>query len=104
VDTFRAILAATERPEYQVVLSVRINTAPETLALTGQDTVVVQRVPQLELLKRAALCVTHAGMNTTLEALAQGVPLVAIPITSGQPAWRRGFLRAGRDCFCRWLN
>jgi UDP:flavonoid glycosyltransferase YjiC (YdhE family) len=32
----------------------------------------------LELLKRAALCITHAGLNTTL--VAQGVPLVAIPI------------------------
>ena len=27
-DTFRAILAATERPGYQVVLSVGMNTAP----------------------------------------------------------------------------
>jgi zeaxanthin glucosyltransferase len=31
------------------------------------------------------LCVTHAGLNTTLEALAQGVPMVAIPIGYDQP-------------------
>jgi MGT family glycosyltransferase len=37
------------------------------------------------LLKRAALCITHAGLNTTLESLAHGVPLVAIPIGYDQP-------------------
>ena len=39
----------------------------------------------MELLKRAALCITHAGLNTALEALAQGVPMVAIPIGYDQP-------------------
>ena len=37
------------------------------------------------MLKRSALCITHAGLNTTLEALTQGVPLVAIPVTNDQP-------------------
>jgi hypothetical protein len=41
--------------------------------------------PQFELLDRAALTITHAGMNTTLESLARGVPMVAIPITNDQP-------------------
>lgn len=72
-----------------------MNTAPETLALARPDTVVVQRAPQLELLKRAALCVTHAGMNTTLEALAQGVPLAAIPITNDQPGVAARILASG---------
>jgi UDP:flavonoid glycosyltransferase YjiC (YdhE family) len=37
------------------------------------------------LLKRAALCITHAGLNTALESLAHGVPMVAIPIGYDQP-------------------
>src|SRR5580658_8714154 len=41
--------------------------------------------PQLELLKGAALCITHAGLNTALEALTQGVPMVALPIGYDQP-------------------
>ncbi len=98
-DTFRAILAATERPGYQVVLSVGMNTAPESLALAQADTVVVQRAPQLELLKLATLCVTHAGMNTTLEALTQGVPLVAIPITNDQPGVAARILASGTGLF-----
>jgi UDP:flavonoid glycosyltransferase YjiC (YdhE family) len=39
----------------------------------------------LELLKHASVCITHAGLNTVLESLAQGVPQVAIPVTVDQP-------------------
>lgn len=49
------------------------------------DPLVVRYVPQLELLKRATLCITHAGLNTALESLKQGVPMLAIPVTNDQP-------------------
>ena len=45
----------------------------------------MKNAPQLELLKQASVCVTHAGLNTVLEALAQGVPQVAIPVANDQP-------------------
>jgi len=52
--------------------------------LAGEP-IVVEFAPQLELLKRAALCITHAGLNTALECLSNGLPMVAIPITNDQP-------------------
>ena len=58
-----------------------------------------RRAPRLELLKRATLCVTHAGLNTTLEALAQGVRLVAIPITNDQPGVAARILASGTGLF-----
>jgi UDP:flavonoid glycosyltransferase YjiC (YdhE family) len=33
------------------------------------------RAPKLEIVKRAAVVITHAGLNTTRESLAEGVPL-----------------------------
>jgi zeaxanthin glucosyltransferase len=39
----------------------------------------------LELLKLASVCITHSGLNTVLESLAQGVPEVAIAVTFDQP-------------------
>lgn len=42
-------------------------------------------VPQSAVLSRATLCVTHAGLNTTLECLAQGVQMLAIPLAHDQP-------------------
>jgi UDP:flavonoid glycosyltransferase YjiC (YdhE family) len=36
-------------------------------------------------LKQTSVCITHAGLNTVLESLAQGVPQVAVPVTFDQP-------------------
>ncbi len=48
--------------------------------------VCVDYAPQASLLKRARLALTHAGLNTVLDALRFGVPIVAVPITFEQPA------------------
>jgi zeaxanthin glucosyltransferase len=85
-SVYRAILEAVgEFPEMQVVLSVGRNVDPNDLGPIPTNTIVVPVAPQIELLKRAMLCLTHAGLNTTLEALAEGVPMVAIPIGYDQP-------------------
>ncbi|MDO3680320.1 macrolide family glycosyltransferase [Paenibacillus ehimensis] len=42
-------------------------------------------VPQLEVLQQADAFITHAGMNSTSEALYYDVPLVMIPLSSDQP-------------------
>lgn len=42
-------------------------------------------VPQLEMLQHADAFITHAGMNSTSEALYYNVPLMMIPLTSDQP-------------------
>jgi len=83
---YRIILAAVENlSEFQVVLSIGTNIDPDRLEPIPANAIIVRRAPQIELLKRAALCITHAGLNTTLESLAQGVPMVAIPIAYDQP-------------------
>jgi UDP:flavonoid glycosyltransferase YjiC (YdhE family) len=46
--------------------------------------IVVNYVPQLALLERAALTVCHSGNNTVLESLACGVPVVAVPLNGDQ--------------------
>jgi MGT family glycosyltransferase len=46
---------------------------------------VVKSTPQLEILKRAALFVTHCGMNSMNEAIFYGVPTVCIPLAADQP-------------------
>jgi MGT family glycosyltransferase len=85
-DVYKHILEAVEPLEdVQVVLSVGKNIDPESLTPIPSNTTVVRSAPQIELLKRAALCITHAGLNTTLESLAHGVPMVAIPIGYDQP-------------------
>lgn len=54
-------------------------------------------VPQLELLQRADAFVSHGGMNSTMEALWFGVPLVVVPqmIEQAQTAARMAELGLG---------
>jgi len=86
VDVFRTIIAAVARNRnLQLVLSVGDQIDPKQIGPVPNNTIVVKQAPQLELLKRAVACITHAGLNTVLESLAQGVPQVAIPITYDQP-------------------
>jgi len=83
---YRTILEVLGKlPDVQVVLSIGTNIDPDILEPIPQNTIMVRKAPQIELLKRAALCITHAGLNTTLESLAHGVPMVAIPIAYDQP-------------------
>jgi UDP:flavonoid glycosyltransferase YjiC (YdhE family) len=46
----------------------------------------VREAPQLKLIKIAAIVINHAGINTVLETLMEGKPMIAIPITHDQPA------------------
>ncbi|WP_279583243.1 nucleotide disphospho-sugar-binding domain-containing protein [Fodinicola feengrottensis] len=36
-------------------------------------------VPQLQVLERSRVFITHGGMNSTQEAIANGVPMVVVP-------------------------
>jgi zeaxanthin glucosyltransferase len=86
VDVFRTIVGAfSKHRDLQLVLSVGNQIDPEQLGPIPNNAVIVQRAPQLELLKRASVCITHAGLNTVLESLAQGVPQVAVPVAFDQP-------------------
>jgi len=69
----------------QLVLSLGGGMEPERLGQLQGNPVVVKYAPQLELVKRAAAIITHAGLNTVLETLAEGVPMVAMPQGNDQP-------------------
>jgi MGT family glycosyltransferase len=104
--TFRAIAEGCAGLEAQLVLSLGGNLEPEQFADLPGNPVVVQFAPQLQVLKRAAVCITHAGLNTALESLAQGVPMVAIPVTNDQPgvAARIAWTGAGEVVPLKKLN
>lgn len=85
-EVFRTIIAAlAKNKDLQLVLSIGDQIDPQELGPAPANAIIVKRVPQLELLERASVCITHAGLNTVLESLAQGVPQVAIPVTADQP-------------------
>jgi MGT family glycosyltransferase len=86
LDVFQTIgTALAKHNDLQLVLSVGDRVDPQQIISAPKNAIIVQRAPQLELLKLASVCITHAGLNTVLESLAQGVPQVAVPITFDQP-------------------
>jgi MGT family glycosyltransferase len=85
IGIFHTIAEACTGLNVQLILSLGGNLAVDDLPPLPGNPIVVQYAPQAELLNRAKLCITHAGLNTTLEALTHGVPLIAIPITNDQP-------------------
>lgn len=77
-DFFQACAAAFGGTRWQVVLACGPSVEPSSLG--APDNFMVRRqVPQLEVLKRARVFITHCGMNSTMEALWYGVPMVAFP-------------------------
>jgi zeaxanthin glucosyltransferase len=82
---FQMMATACVELDVQLVIALGGGASPESLQELPGNTIVVSYAPQLELLQKATLTITHAGMNTTLESLSNGVPMVAIPITNDQP-------------------
>ena len=92
---FYDIAVACADVDCQLVVSLGGGCQPSDVGdLPGQP-MVVEYAPQLELIKRASLVVTHAGMNTVTESIAAGVPMLAIPVTNDQPAIGARIARAG---------
>ena len=58
--------------------------------LNSDNILLVPHTPQIEILKRAHLFITHAGMNSVSEAIHYGVPIICLPLSGDQPfvAWR----------------
>ena len=82
---FRIIADACADLPVQLVISLGGGIDRERLGALSGDPIVVKYAPQLELVKRAAAVITHAGINTALESLSEGVPLVCIPLGNDQP-------------------
>ncbi|WP_435005232.1 glycosyltransferase [Tundrisphaera lichenicola] len=83
--TFRVIAEACEGLDVQLVISTGHGVTPEALGELPGRPVVVPYAPQLDLLARSTVAVTHAGLNTVLDALATGIPMVAVPVANEQP-------------------
>jgi zeaxanthin glucosyltransferase len=85
-DVFRTIVAGVAKHKgTQLVLSIGDQLDPKQIGPVPSNAIIVNQAPQLEVLKRTSVCISHAGLNTVLESLAQGVPQVGIPITFDQP-------------------
>jgi MGT family glycosyltransferase len=85
LQTFRMIAEACAGLDLQLVISLGGGQDPSLLGNLPGDPVVVGYAPQLDLIRRSALTISHGGLNTALESLERGVPMVVLPVTYDQP-------------------
>ena len=83
--TFRMMAEACAGLDLQLVISLGGGQNPALLADLPGDPIVVGYAPQLDLIRQSALTISHGGLNTALESLACGVPMVVLPVTYDQP-------------------
>ena len=78
-DFFRTCVEAFRDAPYRVLMALGTRVRAEELGALPAHITVREYVLQLEVLPRAAVFVTHAGMNSVSEAAWFGVPMVLAP-------------------------
>jgi MGT family glycosyltransferase len=78
-DFFRACIDAFRDAPYQVVMSIGERLRLADFGSIPANFIVMQSVPQLQILERSALFITHGGMNSVQEGLYYNVPLLVVP-------------------------
>jgi MGT family glycosyltransferase len=76
---FKTCFEAFADTPWQVVLSHGRAVDRDVLRFVPDNFLLSAYVPQLSVLERASVFVTHAGVNSAMESLFYGVPMVAIP-------------------------
>ncbi len=92
-DLFQVIVEACKSflSTHSVIVSTGDEKTYAKYSKSSQNNVIfVPHAPQIEILKRAHLFITHAGMNSVSEAIHYAVPFICIPLFADQNfvAWR----------------
>ena len=85
-EFFQMVAESSRGRSWHVVMAVGEQVNIDDLGVLPSNVEVYVRVPQLSVLERAHAFVTHAGMGSTLEALALRVPMVALAQMAEQRA------------------
>jgi len=79
IEFYHTVFTAFSDHPAQFILSVGRLTDIHDLGLVPDNFIIQSHVPQLELLQKVDLFITHGGMNSVNEGLNYGVPLVVVP-------------------------
>ena len=93
-DVLARVAAALQGLDVRVAIASG-STSPEALGPVPASWFVRGFLPQVTLLRRAALAVSHGGNNTVTEAITSGVPLLLLPFSTDQFAGAAAVEAAG---------
>lgn len=81
---FATVIEALRGQPVQLVMSVADLLDTDELPTLGERMLAVRYAPQLAMLERASLFITHGGANSVMEALSFGVPMIVSPLCNDQ--------------------
>lgn len=82
----RGVVRAFERmPDCALVVATGRSIDPDELGPLPRNVAAWPEVPQLAILRRADLFITHGGANSIKEAILSGVPMLVYPRRADQP-------------------
>lgn len=82
---YKKCIKAFQHENVIVVMSIGNSVKANSLGTIPNNFHIYSFVPQLEVLKKADVFITHGGLNSVTEALYYGVPMIVIPFMTDQP-------------------
>ena len=83
---FETIIEAVGNlPQYQLILATVANPGHDSFKNVPANVLLLKHAPQLQILQRTSIFITHGGLNSIKEALYYGVPMVVFPCWVDQP-------------------
>jgi len=76
--------AVAERPEWRLVVSLGSRMEPEEFMPVPAHVCITRWAPQMQMLSRASVMITHAGIGAAKECIINGVPMLAVPLMRDQ--------------------
>lgn len=86
VSFYKKCISAFKNKNVTVVMAVGKTVSINKLGKIPDNFFIFPHVPQLEILQKADVFITHGGMNSVTESMYFGVPMVVIPYMADQPA------------------
>lgn len=95
VEFYKKCIEALCDMDMKVIMSVGKKTDIASFENIPDNFIIQNYVPQLEILKRASLFISHGGLNSVTESLYYNVPVIAIPMVNDQHMVTRQLIETG---------
>ncbi|MGW7533033.1 nucleotide disphospho-sugar-binding domain-containing protein [Amycolatopsis sp. NPDC054798] len=86
LDFFRACVEGADRLGWHTAAALGAKVSPADVGPVSERVLLRAKLPMIDALRHASAAITHGGLTSTLEALAQGVPVLIAPQIGEQRA------------------
>lgn len=95
MEFYEKCIEAFKDGDFKVVMSVGRKVDMASMPEIPKSFIVKDYIPQIEVLKKSEIFISHGGLNSVSEALYHGVPVIAIPQVNDQHMVTRRLMELG---------